>query len=418
MPAAHTEFLAQSGTALVGGGAGVPYRELLLIAVVAGIVSFITTGFVKGLAPMVGGVKYPRGRDVHVIPTPQIGGLGIFTGFCVAVFLASNLPALTRSFPPFTSDVQSVMVAGAVIVLLGFVDDTLELGAVTKLVGQMASAGVLIVGGVTWFLVYIPWSGNILVLDQLQAGVATALFVLVVVNAVNFVDGLDGLAAGIGAIVAMALCLFAMAILYNQGGAVSAYPPALITAVLAGACIGFLPHNFHPARIFMGDTGAMFIGLILAAASINVSGRISQSMYGSQNLLVLLSPVIVVGAALFVPLLDLVMAVVRRVNAGKHPFSADRKHLHHRLLELGHSQTLVALVIYAWVALFAFGAVSVTVFPASRALPVVLVCLVLVIVFTATPLWMGAHRRLGSGPGGPGAADLPGGASPSSTTSG
>ena len=378
------------------GGAGVPYRELLLIAVVAGLVTFVITGFVKGLAPMVGGVKYPRGRDVHVIPTPQIGGLGIFTGFCVAVFLASNLPALTRSFPPFTSDVQTVMIAGGVIVLLGFVDDTLELGAVTKLVGQMAAAGVLCVGGVTWFLVYIPWSGNILVLDQLQAGVATALFVLIVVNAVNFVDGLDGLAAGIGTIVAMALCLFAMAILYQQGGTVSAYPPALITAVLAGACLGFLPHNFHPARIFMGDTGAMFIGLMLAAASINVSGRISQSMYGSQNLLVLLSPVIVVGAALFVPLLDLVLAVVRRVRAGKHPFSADRKHLHHRLLELGHSQTLVALVIYAWVALFAFGAVSLTVFPARWTVPAVLICLVLVIVFTATPLWMGASgRRLG-----------------------
>ncbi|ANI92756.1 MraY family glycosyltransferase [Dietzia timorensis] len=381
-----TTVLAQSGGFV--GGAGVPYRELVLIAVVAGLVSFLVTGLVKGIAPMVGGVKYPRGRDVHVIPTPQIGGLGIFTGFCVAVFLASNLPALNRAFPPFTSDVQVVVAAGAVIVLLGFVDDTLELGAVTKLVGQMASAGVLIVGGVTWFLVYLPWGGNILVLDQLQAGVATALFTLVVVNAINFVDGLDGLAGGIGAIVAMALCLFAVAILFQQGGAVSAYPPALITAVLAGACIGFLPHNFHPARIFMGDTGAMFIGLILAAASINVSGRISQSMYGSQNLLVLLSPVIVVGAALFVPLLDLVLAVVRRVRAGQHPFSADRKHLHHRLLELGHSQTLVAIVIYAWVALFAFGAVSLSVFEAKYVLPVVGILFLVVLIFTATPLWL------------------------------
>ena len=388
-------FSAQSSsTPFLGGGAGVPYRELILIAVVAAFVTALTTGLVKGIAPMVGGVKYPRTRDVHVMPTPQIGGLGMFTGFCVAIFLSSNLPALHRAFPPFSSDVQVITAAGAVIVILGFIDDTLELGAVTKLVGQAAAAGVLILGGVTWYLVYIPFGGgNILVLDQLQAGILTTVFTLGVVNAINFVDGLDGLAGGIGMIVAGALCAFSIAILIAQGGAVSAYPPALVTAVLAGCCLGFLTHNFHPARVFMGDTGAMLIGLVLAAASISVSGRISQSLYGAQNLLVLISPILVVGAALFVPLADLVMAVVRRVRAGKHPFSADRKHLHHRLLDLGHSQTVVALVIYAWVALFSFGAVAISVFPAKYTMPSIGVLLVVVIILTATPLWMRTSKK-------------------------
>lgn len=390
-------FLAESGVGtFLGGGAGVPYRELILIFVVAALVTLVTTGMVKGVAPMVGGVKYPRERDVHVIPTPQIGGLGMFTGFCVAIFLAANLPALNRAFPPFSSDVQVIAAAGAVIVILGFIDDTLELGAVTKLVGQAAAAGVLVLGGVTWYLVYLPFGdGNILVLDQLQAGILTTVFTLGVVNAINFVDGLDGLAGGIGMIVALALCAFSIAILIAQGGAVSAYPPALVTAVLAGCCAGFLPHNFHPARVFMGDTGAMFIGLVLASASISVSGRISQSMYGTQNMLVLLSPILVVGAALFVPLLDLVMAVIRRVRAGKHPFSADRKHLHHRLLDLGHSQRLVALVIYAWVSVFAFGAVSLTVFPARFVVPALVLALLVVIAFTATPLWQRSKPRDG-----------------------
>jgi len=367
-------------------GIGVPFRELLLIGVTAALVTFIVTGLVRGVAPAIGGLAYPRDRDVHVVPTPRLGGVGIFTGMLVAVFLAAQLPALNRGFPPFAPDVEATIVAGGLIVLVGIVDDILGIGAVTKLAGQAAAAGVLVAMGVSWTLVYLPFGdGNILVLDQLQAGLLTVVFTLTIVNAMNFVDGLDGLAAGLGAIAAIAICVFSVGIMLDQGGTVGAYPPALVTAVLAGALLGFLPHNFQPARIFMGDSGSMLIGLVLAAASTSASGKISQSLYGPQEMIVLLSPVIVVAAAMFVPMLDLVMAVVRRVGAGRSPFAPDKMHLHHRLLDLGHSHRRVALVIYAWVSLIAFGAVGATMLPSEVMVPLAAAGLIAVLAATLVP---------------------------------
>lgn len=367
-------------------GIGVPFRELLLIGVTAGLVTFIVTGLVRGVAPAIGGLAYPRDRDVHVVPTPRLGGVGIFTGMLVAVYLAAQLPALNRAFPPFAPDVKATIIAGGVIVLVGIVDDILGIGAVTKLAGQAAAAGVLVAMGVSWTLVYLPFGGgNILVLDQLQAGLLTVVFTLTIVNAMNFVDGLDGLAAGLGAIAALAICVFSVGIMLDQGGTVGAYPPALVTAVLAGALLGFLPHNFQPARIFMGDSGSMLIGLVLAAASTSASGKISQSLYGPQEMIVLLSPVIVVAAAMFVPMLDLVMAIIRRVGAGRSPFAPDKMHLHHRLLALGHSHRRVALVIYAWVSLIAFGAVGATMVPTEVIVPLIAAGLISALAATLVP---------------------------------
>ena len=384
-------------------GAGIPFRELLLIGVTAGLVTFVITGLVRGVAPAIGGLAYPRERDVHVVPTPRLGGVGIFTGMLVAVYLAAQLPALNRAFPPFAPDVEATIIAGAVIVLVGIVDDILGLGAVTKLAGQAAAAGVLVAMGVSWTLLYIPFGdGNILVLDQLQAGLLTVVFTLTIVNAMNFVDGLDGLAAGLGAIAAIAICVFSVGIMFDQGGTVGAYPPALATAVLAGALIGFLPHNFQPARIFMGDSGSMLIGLVLAAASTSASGKISQSLYGPQDMIVLLSPVIVVAAAMFVPMLDLVMAVVRRVGAGRSPFAPDKMHLHHRLLALGHSHRRVAMVIYAWVSLIAFGAVGATMLPTEIIVPLAGAGLISVLAATLVPRLRSARTEdHAGGHGGP-----------------
>lgn len=379
--------------AQAAGGAGVPFRELLLIGVVAAVVAFVVTGLIRGIAPSIGGLAYPRDRDVHLVPTPRLGGVGIVTGFLVAVYVAAQLPALTRGFPPFAPDAEATVYAAIVIVLVGIVDDILGIGAVTKLAGQAAAAGVLVLMGVSWNLVYLPFAGgNILVLDQLQAGVLTVVFTLAIVNALNFVDGLDGLAAGLGAIAALAICLFSIGIMLDQGGAVSAYPPALVTAVLAGALLGFLPHNFQPARIFMGDSGSMLIGLVLAAACTSASGRITQSLYGPQDMIVLLSPMIVVASAMFVPLLDLVMAVVRRVGAGRSPFAPDKMHLHHRLLALGHSHRRVAVVIYIWVALISFGAVAASMFPAEVVVPLVAAGLLLALAVTLVPR-LGRLRR-------------------------
>ena len=379
-------------------GVGIPFRELLLIGVTAGLVTFVVTGLVRGVAPAIGGLAYPRERDVHLVPTPRLGGVGIFTGMLVAVYLAAQLPALNRAFPPFAPDVEATILAGGVIVLLGIVDDILGLGAVTKLAGQAAAAGVLVAMGVSWTLVYLPFGdGNILVLDQLQAGLLTVVFTLANVNAMNFDDGLDGLAAGLGTIAALAICVFSVGIMLDQGGTVGAYPPALVTAVLAGALLGFLPHNFQPARIFMGDSGSMLIGLVLAAASTSASGKISQSLFGPQEMIVLLSPMIVVAAALFVPLRDLVMAIIRRVGAGRSPFAPDKMHLHHRLLALGHSHRRVALVIYAWVSLIAFGAVGATMLPTEVIVPLVAAGLLMVLVATLVPRLRSARVEDNSG---------------------
>ena len=136
------------------------------------------------------------------------------------------------------------------------------------------------------------------------------------------------------------------------------YPPAVISVVLAGACLGFLPHNFHPARIFMGDSGSMLIGLMLAAASTTAAGPISQNAYGARDVFALLSPFLLVVAVMFVPALDMLLAIVRRTRAGRSPFSPDKMHLHHRLLQIGHSHRRVVLLIYLWVGIVALGAAS------------------------------------------------------------
>ncbi|MCF8713015.1 MraY family glycosyltransferase, partial [Corynebacterium parakroppenstedtii] len=205
----------------------------------------------------------------------------------------------------------------------------------------------------------------------------------------NCVDGLDGLAAGLGMIAGGAILVFSLTVLHDQGGAVSAYPPAIISAALVGMCAGFLPHNFEPSRIFMGDSGSMLIGLLLAAASTSASGKINMSLYGTVDIVALMSPIIVVVAAVFIPVLDLVWAVIRRLSQGRSPFSADKAHIHHRLLSLGHTHRRTVLVLYLWVSAVAFGAVSFSIVPAPVAIGVTIVALLLAFAATLVPLRQG-----------------------------
>ncbi|CAM3972277.1 glycosyltransferase family 4 protein [Smaragdicoccus niigatensis] len=341
-----------------GGGAGVPIRELMLVMLTAAVVTFLATGAVRVLAIRFGAIAVPRDRDVHVEPIPRLGGVGMYLGMAAALLFAQELPALTRGFE-FTSDIPAALVAGTLIVVVGIIDDRWGLDALTKFVGQVTAAGVLVVMGVSWFILYVPFGGQgTIVLDQLQAGLITVLVTVVMINAVNFVDGLDGLAAGVGFVAATAIFAFSIGLLSEQGGDVSVYPPALIAAALAGSCLGFLPHNFQPARIFMGDSGSMLIGLMLATISTSASGRIPLNAYGTSDIVGLLSPLLLVGAVMFIPVLDLLMAIIRRTRAGRSPFSPDKMHLHHRLLQLGHSHRRAVLLIYLWVAILAFGAVG------------------------------------------------------------
>jgi UDP-GlcNAc:undecaprenyl-phosphate/decaprenyl-phosphate GlcNAc-1-phosphate transferase len=342
---------------------GLPIREYLLVGLSAAVVTYLLTGLVRRIALRIGAIAVPRGRDVHTIPIPRLGGVGIYLGVVGGVFVASQLPVLRRAFD-YSNETVAVLVAGGVIVVVGVLDDRFGLDALTKLAGQATAAGVLVLMGVQWTAVYLPWggtggsTGSVLLLGQDQGVLITVFLCVLLINAMNFVDGLDGLAAGIGTIAATATCAFALGLLGQQNGDVNAYPPALIAAVLAGALAGFLPHNFQPARLFMGDSGSMFIGLTLAAATTTASGRTNYSTTGATGALALVTPLIVVAAVVFVPLLDLLLAVIRRTRAGTSPFAPDKMHLHHRLLEIGHSQRRAVLLIYLWAGVLSFGAVA------------------------------------------------------------
>lgn len=348
-----------------------PIREYLLAGLTATVVTFLLVGPVRLLALRFGAVAWPRERDVHVAPTPRWGGIAMFGGVLAGVGMAWQLPALRLAFDNNSPEVIGVLLAAGLLCGVGALDDRFELDALTKFAGQITAAGVLVLFGVQWVVLWVPWgggagaSGSFLILGQEQGVLLTVLLTVALVNAMNFVDGLDGLAAGIGLISAGATGLFAIGLVQRVGNDPSAYSPALLAAVLAGACLGFLPHNFNPARIFMGDSGSMLIGLMLAAATTSESGRIflggdegASGTDAGTDLLALFAPVVVLTAVVFVPLLDLLMAVVRRTRKGLSPFSPDKMHLHHRLLEIGHSHRRAVLLIYLWAGVLAFGAVA------------------------------------------------------------
>ncbi|MGH3328036.1 MAG: MraY family glycosyltransferase [Streptomycetales bacterium] len=348
-------------------------REYLLTALVAAGVTYLLTGVVRRLASAAGVMTPVRDRDVHAIPTPRLGGLAMFGGLCAALLVASQLPLL-RSIYEDSTDVQALLSGAALICLLGLIDDRWGLDALTKLAGQIVAAGVMVIQGIQ--IIWLPIPGIVtLSLDPTSGVILTVLTIVVTINAVNFVDGLDGLASGMVAIGAMAFFGYAY-LLAVVHGLERAAAPTLATAVLMGICVGFLPHNFHPARIFMGDSGSMLIGLLLAASSISLTGQLDPGAVNSQNLAPALVPLILPFAILAVPLMDLMLAVVRRTLGGRSPFAADKQHLHHRLLELGHSHRRAVLIMYFWAGLIAFGTVIVSIIDA----PIVVVALTLILV--------------------------------------
>ncbi|MBF6077284.1 glycosyltransferase family 4 protein [Nocardia beijingensis] len=370
---------------MMGSSAVVPLRELLVVLLISAVVTFLATGGVRVLAIGFGAVAVPRDRDVHVKPIPRMGGVGMYIGVVAAVLFAHQLPALRSGFDYKPNIPIAVLVAATIIVLVGIVDDRWGLDALTKFAGQVTAAGVMAVMGLGWYVIYNPFSNTTVVLDGLQGGLVTVAVTVTLVNAMNFVDGLDGLAAGLGLIAALAVFVFCLGLMNEQGGSVDTYPPALLAAALAGGCLGFLPHNFQPARIFMGDSGSMLIGLMLAAVSTGASGRIPLQGYGPRDIVGLLSPLLLVGAVMFIPVLDLLLAIVRRVRAGVSFSTPDKMHLHHRLLQIGHSHRRVVLLIYLWVGVLAFGAVGTSLM--DRTLVVLLMAggLVFALVITAVP---------------------------------
>jgi UDP-GlcNAc:undecaprenyl-phosphate GlcNAc-1-phosphate transferase len=334
-------------------------REYLLVLVVAAATTYLLTPLARRLAVGIKAMAPVRDRDVHSIPTPRLGGLAIYGGILAALVVARGLPTLSGTFIS-SSEPTAVLKAGLVICLIGALDDRFELDSLTKLGGQIAAAGVMVLGGVQLLWLPVP-RYSVLSLSQGQAVVITVLFTVIMINAVNFVDGLDGLAAGVVAIAAVAFFIYSYKLSVLNGYDVAA-PPTLMTAALAGACLGFLPHNFDPARVFMGDSGSMLLGLVLSSSVVTLTGQMDPNSKGitQVDLFPALVPLLLPVLVLAVPLVDLLLAVLRRSWARRSPFSPDKAHLHHRLLEIGHSKRRAVLIIYSWSALLAFGAVGLT----------------------------------------------------------
>ncbi len=334
-------------------------REYALVLCVAAAVTFLLTPLMRVVAVKWGAMAQPRDRDVHTIPTPKLGGVAMYGGVAAALLVAHHMPTLQRTFAN-SSETSAILIAGGLICAVGVIDDRWELDALTKLAGQIVAAGVMVLLGVQLLLFYLPFGVGTVLLGRDEAVPLTVLLCVLIVNALNFIDGLDGLAAGVAAIAGLAFFLYAYH-LGKVGYGDVAYTPTLISAVLAGACVGFLPHNFQPARTFMGDSGAMLVGLLLASAATTATTADPQSFGSLAGALPLLLPLLIPLIVLAVPFVDLILAVVRRVKAGRSPFSADKLHLHHRLLEIGHSQRRAVLLIYFWAALLAFGGVSISI---------------------------------------------------------
>ncbi len=336
-------------------------REYLLVFLVAGAVTYLLTVVAREIAIRTGAVAKVRDRDVHAEPVPYLGGLAMLGGLAAAYLVATKLPFLSTSDPFVFEDTRTVLFAGALVCGVGVIDDIFELDALTKLGGQIIAVGLLVYSGIQFRWFYQP-DGTTFSLDAAQGALLTAILVVATVNAVNFVDGLDGLAAGVVCIGALAFFLFCYQ-LANFNKLPLTTTGALLSAALAGACAGFLIHNFHPARIFMGDSGSMLIGVVMSGTAITVTtglpqSALSQSADGSRaSLLPMLLPLALPILILVVPLADLVLAVVRRTRAGRSPMAPDKQHLHHRLLEIGHSHRRAVAIMWLWAALIAFGTV-------------------------------------------------------------
>ncbi len=336
-------------------------RGYLYIVLVAAAVTYLSTPLARVGARALGAITPLRDRDVHLVPIPRMGGTAMLLGFAAAILAASRMPFLHQVYGDGN---PWVILAGAsAVCLLGVADDVWSLDAVTKLAGQALVLGLMAWQGVQ--LVSLPVAGVTIPSSQTLL-VLTVLAGLVTINAVNFVDGLDGLAAGVVGIAGTAFFVYSYLLSRDANPSDYSSLASLVTAALIGACLGFLPHNFNPARIFMGDSGSMLIGLLLATSTITITGQVDPAIQGSR-IAPAFFPILLPLAILALPFLDLLLAVARRLRSGRMPWHPDRLHLHHRMLDLGHSQASAVLVLYAWTATVAFSVASMAFIPVADA---------------------------------------------------
>lgn len=360
-----------------------PY--LIVFGVAAGV-SFLATPVIRRMAIAVHAIDQPSDRKVHPRPTPTLGGVAIFLGVVAALGVAEALPAFEELFR-ISSEPTGVLIAGGVLVLVGIYDDVRGTAAPVKFAGQLLAAGLLVLSGIQLLYFFFPGQG-ILSLGPDLAVPLTIMWTVGMVNAINLIDGLDGLASGIVVIAAGTFFVYT----YQDPTQAQPSAAALIAAIAAGGALGFLPWNFHPARIFMGDSGSMLLGLLLAAATVSGVGRNFGGVSGG-DIAAFSIPVLLPLVILAVPLLDVLFAILRRIRRGRPLTHPDKEHIHHRLMDFGHSHRQAVLLMYLWSALIAGTALAAALINGRALVGGIAIGAVTIIAGTAVPRLWGRRAR-------------------------
>jgi UDP-GlcNAc:undecaprenyl-phosphate GlcNAc-1-phosphate transferase len=381
-----------------------PYLVVMLVAVVA---TAAAVPPLRALSRRTGALAHPGDRTVHATPTPILGGGALFFGLLVAVAVAWRMEEFAPVFDS-PGNVLGVLAAAFVIWLTGLIDDLRDVSAPAKVAGMVLSGSILTLVGLTIIYFRVPFLG-FTVLPPDMSALITVLWVVGMANAVNLIDGLDGLAAGIVAIGAGSFFLYGWRLL-DVGVIDPSNVGPLLAVVTAGICVGFLPFNFNPASIFMGDSGALLLGLLLAASTIAVGGQ-SDDPFSGQSWF-FFAPLVIPLFILGVPLVDTVLAVIRRARRRSGVATADKEHLHHRLMDLGHGHRRAVVILWAWTAVLS-GFVLVPVFTSrgNGIVPIGLAALAL-LLFTLLAPRLGRSDTApaeGSGEGSAGAEESAGG---------
>jgi UDP-GlcNAc:undecaprenyl-phosphate GlcNAc-1-phosphate transferase len=320
----------------------------ILVGGIAAVVTFGLGFVMRWVSPKLGAVALPGPRSVHTKALPSLGGAAMFAGFLVAFGVASHIAQFHDMFTD-NSEPVGLLLAAAVMFVVGAIDDIRPVSPPAKVAGQVLSGSVLSLLGVTMLYFRVPFANSqFVVLSSDLAPLVTVLTVVLLANAINLIDGLDGLACGIVLIASAAMFLYADR-LFKAGLLAGTNMAPLVAAISVGICLGFLPHNFNPARIIMGDAGSMFLGLLMATMVITIGGRTADPFSGQTYFYFapLLIPLVILG----VPIVDTIFSFLRRVVRGQNFAHADQEHLHHRLMRMGHGPRRAVVILWAWTAL-------------------------------------------------------------------
>jgi UDP-GlcNAc:undecaprenyl-phosphate/decaprenyl-phosphate GlcNAc-1-phosphate transferase len=366
----------------------------LVVFVASAATAFLATPLVRLLAIRVGAIAHPSDRKVHLRATPTSGGIAMYLGLLAGIGVSRLLPFFSDMDHGSSVPLASLLACTAVVGL-GVIDDIKGISALSKFTGQVFSAGVLLLAGVQVAYFWFPGLVGIVVVGSDLAVPLTVLWVVAMLNAVNLIDGLDGLAAGMVAIAAGAFFIY---LVHGTTSFADATGAALLSAILGGITLGFLPWNFHPAKIFMGDSGAMLLGMLLAIATISGVARNPYPPSGGDFAVVAI-PILLPLLVLAIPLLDVVLAILRRGRRGVAIGNADKEHIHHRLIDIGHSHRQAVLLMYLWSALISGSALAFGLIDGRLASGSIVLAAVLIFAATVLPRLV-EHRRRGHG-GGP-----------------